>query len=201
MKRKYILTMRFTITWHRSRENVICKSKLMNKKSPYFLKILTQLRIGLLIKYITTLQDSYLDLFSCIFLITWTTISRERRFAPFTALPTKRLARESTALLSSFTSTQHLPTCRCPCTMVHVISGEWSSPDAYTNSFNVSLPSFTTSPLRPRRIPFNIFLPFLRFSSDSVGGGRKETSGDSSLFHATVKATQKPWQKRTGAIL
>lgn len=28
---------------------------------------------------------------------------------------------------------------RCPCTMVHVISGEWLSPDAYTNSFSVPL--------------------------------------------------------------
>lgn len=39
----------------------------------------------------------------------------------------------------------HIYVCRlrCPCTMVHVISGEWSSPDAYTNSFNSILPSLS----------------------------------------------------------
>lgn len=71
---------------------------------------------------------------------------------------------------------------RCPCTMVHVISGEWSSPDAYTNSFSVlpfrqptnpprRLPSSPEYAHLPHRIPFNIFLSFLRFSS---AGGRSQ---------------------------
>lgn len=124
-----------------------------------------------------TVQDLHLDLFSCIFLITRTTISRKEGSSlcsRFTALPFQRLARKSTLFLFHF-----YVFCRrcCPCTMVHVISGEWSSPDAYTNSFSAFSPLPPSPLLHPRRIPFNIFLSFLRFSSDSVGGGHNETSG------------------------
>lgn len=77
----------------------------MNKKSSQFLKILTYRLVD---QTYYTSQDSYLDLFSCIFLITRTTISRKEGSSlcsRFTALPTQRLARKSTALLFFFTST------------------------------------------------------------------------------------------------
>lgn len=153
-------------------------SQLMNKKSSCIFEILTQQHIGLLIKHIT-LCKIYISTYSrAFFLITWTTISRKEGSSlcsRFTALPSQRLARKSTLFLFHF-----YVFCRrcCPCTMVHVISGEWSSPDAYTNSFSAFSPLPPPSPLlHPRRIPFNIFLSFLRFSSDSVGGGHNETSG------------------------
>lgn len=53
----------------------------------------------------------------------------------------------------------HFHVCRCSCTMVHVISGEWSSPDAYTNSFSV-LPFRQPATIRGVYPPLpNVFTP------------------------------------------
>jgi len=115
-------------------------SQLMNKKSSCIFEILTQQHIGLLIKHITLCRIYISTCSRAFFLITWTTISRKEGSSlcsRFTALPSQRLARKSTLFLFHF-----YVFCRrcCPCTMVHVISGEWSSPDAYTNSFSAFSP-------------------------------------------------------------
>lgn len=177
-------------------------SQLMNKKSSCIFEILTQQHIGLLIKHITLCKIYISTCSRAFFLITWTTISRKEGSSlcsRFTALPSQRLARKSTLFLFHF-----YVFCRrcCPCTMVHVISGEWSSPDAYTNSFSAFSP--LPPPLSSSSPPSNSFQHFPLFPALFLRlrrGWPQWDVGDSSLFHATVKATQKPWQKRTGAIL
>lgn len=134
-----------------------------------------------------------------------TTISRNGDLAFLRVLPCtppdpKSRAKVPRSFPRSILFHSHVYRRRCPCTMVHVISGEWSSPDAYTNSFSVppfhppaTLRGVCPPPFRARpcRIPFNVFLSFLRFSSDFARDDHNDV-GDSSLFHATVKATQKP---------
>lgn len=126
-----------------------------------------------------------------------------RRFVlspSFTTFSPQRTCKSTTLLFLAPSSFRfHVCQRRCPCTMVHVISGEWSSPVRVHQLFHSAPLPFAPPP--PSSNSFSTFSSLsCAFPQTQLEGGHNDV-GDSSLFHATVKAKQKPWQKRTGAIL